>query len=285
MQDMVCVVTGANSGIGRETARELARRGATVVMTARDRERGEAALLDVRETTGSERVELVMLDLADLGSVRAAAAEILERWDRLDVLINNAGLILSERRETAQGFEATFGINHLGPFLLTTLLLDRLQDGGGGRVVNLASEGHRMSKGLAWDDLMAERRPYGGIAAYGDSKLANILFTVELARGLEGTGVTAYAVHPGVVRSGFAGDGDDRGWFGWFVKLTRFAYLSPARGARTSLYCATDALAGVESGHYYKGCKRSRASARGRDAEAAKRLWTVSEALVAESSP
>lgn len=284
MKDKVCVVTGANSGIGLETARELARRGATVVMTARDAERGATALEDVRASTGSDAVELVMLDLADFASVRAAAAEILQRWDRLDVLVNNAGLVLMDRRETAQGFEATFGINHLGPFLLTTLLLDRLEASAPSRIVNLSSEGHRLSRGLDWDDLMAERRAYRGLTVYGDSKLAAILFTTELARRCEGKGVTAYAVHPGVVRSGFAGDGDARGWFGWFVGLTRLLYIGPARGARTSLYCATNPVAGAESGHYYKGSRRAKPSRAGLDAEQASRLWEVSERLVAEAS-
>jgi NAD(P)-dependent dehydrogenase (short-subunit alcohol dehydrogenase family) len=284
MKDRVCLVTGANSGIGKETARELARLGATVVMAARNEERGRAAVEDVRASTGSDRVELLMLDLADFDSVRYAAAELHRRQDRLDVLINNAGLVLTERRTTAQGHEATFGINHLGPYLFTRLLEDLLVAAAPSRVVTVSSMGHRLSGGLDFDDLMWERRKYAGVSVYNDSKLANVLFTKELARRWSEHQVTGYAVHPGVVRSGFAGDGDAPGLFGWMVAMTRIFYLSPQRGSRTSVMCATRDLGSLTSGAYYAHQRSIRPSKRARDRDAAARLWEVSESLVGLAS-
>ncbi len=284
MHGTVCLITGANSGVGLETARNLASRGATVVMCARDRGRGEAALRDVQQSTGSDSLELLDLDLASLDSVRAAAASFLERHDRLDLLINNAGLILSERQTTQDGFESTFGINHLGHFSLTTLLLDALARSAPARVINLASEAHRMSRGLDLDDLMYERRSYNGWRAYGDSKLANILFTVELARRLEGTGVVAHAVHPGVVGTGFGRDGDVSGIMGRLIKLAGRFMLTPAQGARTSLHVATSDAAGACTGKYWAKSKQKRPTSYGRDEAAARALWERSEALIASAT-
>lgn len=284
MQGKVCLITGANSGIGRETSRELARRGATVVMCARNRERGEAAVADVRESSGSSAVELLQLDLASFRSIRGAVETFLERHDRLDVLINNAGLILDDRRTTEEGFESTFGINHLGHFLWTTLLLDVLKRSAPARVINLASDAHRMSRGLDFTDLMYERRKYNGWRAYGDSKLANILFTRELARRLEGTGVVTHAVHPGVVGTGFGRDGDLKGVMGWLVKVAGPLLLTPAKGARTSIHVATSEDAGEVSGLYWAKSKKRRPTSYGRDDESARKLWEHSEALVSAAS-
>ncbi|MCP4867213.1 MAG: SDR family NAD(P)-dependent oxidoreductase [Proteobacteria bacterium] len=284
MEGTVCVVTGANSGIGKETARELSRRGATVVMTARNQERGEAAATEVRTSTGSDRVELLMLDLADLDSVRAAAAELKQRHDRLDVLINNAGLVLTRRTTTPQGHESTFGINHLGPFLFTRLLEEPLAAAAPARVVNLSSMGHRLSGGLNFDDLQWEQRSFSGVSVYNDSKLCNVLFTKELARRWADRGITAYAVHPGIVRSGFGGDGDAPGWFGTMIAMTKVFYLSPQRGSRTSVKCATADLESLVSGGYYAHSRRMRASGKGKNAETAARLWDVSEQLVGLAS-
>ncbi len=284
MQGTVCLITGANSGVGLETARGLASRGATVVMCARNRGRGEAALRDVQQSTGSESVELLDLDLASFDSVRAAAASFLERHDRLDLLINNAGLILSERRTTQEGFESTFGVNHLGHFLLTTLLLDVLKRSAPARIINLASDAHKMSRGLDFDDLMAERKKYSHWRAYGDSKLANILFTVELARRLEGTGVVAHAVHPGVVGTGFGLDGDVTGIMGRLIKFAGRFLLTPAQGARTSLHVATSEAAGACTGKYWAKSRQKRPTSYGRDQAAARTLWERSEALIAGAS-
>ena len=208
LHDQVIVVTGGNSGIGKEAAAALATMGATVVITARNAEKGADALDEIRRRSASSTVEVMALDLADFASIRSFAAELLDRHDRLDVLVNNAGGILSDRLETVQGFEMTFGVNHLGHFLLTDLLLDRLRASTPARVINVTSAGHRFAYGgLDFADLQTERR-YWSMDAYGKSKLANILFTRELAKRLVGTGVTANCLHPGVVRTGF-GSADD----------------------------------------------------------------------------
>jgi len=280
MKDRICLVTGANVGIGLETARGLAQQGATVVLACRSRTKAEAAAEDIRSTVAGANVELIDLDLASLDSVRAAAAAFLANHDRLDVLVNNAGLILTDRRETAEGFEMQLGVNHLGHFLLTHLLLDALKAAGSARVVNLSSMGHQMSRGLDFDDLMYTRRTYRDVAVYGDSKLANILFTRELARRVEGTGIVAHAVHPGAVATSFGGDGDAKGWFGLVLKGFGWAFATPAKGARTSLHVATSDDAGRSTGEYWASRKRKRPSKQARDDAAARRLWEVSEQLV-----
>lgn len=274
------LVTGANAGIGLETARGLAEAGYRVLMTSRDPDRGKAALEDVRRTTGSDRLELLTLDLASLDSVREAAAEARERTDELDLLVNNAGLVLGERRTTKEGFEATLGVNHLGHFLFTHLLLDRLRAAPAARIVNLASDAHRQSKGLDFDDLMWERRPYSGMNAYCDSKLANILFTRRLAKELEGSGVVTHAVHPGVVNTRFAKDGDVGGFIGTVIKLAGPFLLTPKKGARTSLHVALSDDASEGSGRYWAKSRPSKPTRYGRDDEAADRLWDLSVDLV-----
>ncbi len=283
MQGKVILVTGANSGIGKETARELARRGATVVVGARSEPKGKAAAQEIAASTGRDDVGLLLVDLADLDSVRAAAADFEARYDRLDVLVNNAGLVLMDRRTTKHGHESTFGINHLGPFLLTELLKARLTAAAPARVVNLSSGGHSMSRGLDWDDLHREQKGYGGLAAYGDSKLCNILHAKELNRRWAGSGVTAYAVHPGVVRTGFAADGDAPGWFGWLIAATKWFYLTPAKGARTSIHCATAPLEQLEPGGYYAKSRRARETTYAQDTDAAAKLWDVSLELTGAS--
>ena len=280
MQDKIVVITGANTGIGLETARGLAQQGAAVVLACRNRTKAEAAAADLKASTGSARIELADLDLASLASVRACAQSLLDRFERLDVLINNAGLVLTERQTTVDGFEAQFGINHLGHFLLTHLLRPRLEATPGARVVNLSSMGHALSRGLDFDDLMVERRAYNDMAVYCDSKLANILFTRELARRLQDKDVVAHAVHPGAVASSFAGDGDTRGFFKWMMALSRPFLLSTAKGARTSIHVASSADAGTSTGEYWASRKRRRPSKQARDDAAAARLWTVSEQLV-----
>ena len=279
MKGRICLVTGANTGIGLETARELARQGAVVVMTSRNLERGEAAVADVRGSTGSDAVELLQLDLASKTSIRSAAATFLSRHDQLHVLVNNAGLILSDRRETEDGFEMTFGVNHLGTFLLTHLLLDTLKASAPARIVNLASDAHRMSSGLPFDDLQ-RNSGYAGVRVYADSKLANILFTRELARRLQDSGVTANAVHPGVVRSSFGADGDASWFVGAFYSLARWFLRTPAQGAQTSLYVATAAELADTSGGYFANCGPKRPKATALDEQAAAKLWQVSEALL-----
>jgi NAD(P)-dependent dehydrogenase (short-subunit alcohol dehydrogenase family) len=276
----VVAITGANAGIGKETAVGLARMGATVVMTARDPQRGAAALAEVRERTGSTQVELVALDLADLASVDACATELLARYDRLDVLVANAGLVMSKRTETADGFETTFGVNHLGHFQLTNLLLERLRASAPSRVVVLASDAHKFAfGGLRFDDLQTERH-YRGFLAYSRSKLANVYFTRELARRMSGTGVSVNVVHPGYVDSRFGKDGDTRLDSLMGIGARLFA-INPEEGARTSIYLASSPDVEGATGAYWYKCTPAKMSKTAGDDAAARRLWDESERLLA----
>jgi NAD(P)-dependent dehydrogenase (short-subunit alcohol dehydrogenase family) len=223
-------------------------------------------------------VELLELDLASFASIRRAAAEVLERHERLHVLVNNAGLILGDRRLTEDGLEMTLGVNHFGPFLFTQLLRQRIVDSAPARIVNVSSEAHQGAKSMRFDDLQSERR-YTSWDAYNRSKLANILFTAELAEQLEGSGVTANCLHPGVVRSGFARDGDTGGLLGMLVVLGGPFLLSPKVGARTSIYLASSPEVEGVSGRYFKRKKPVEPSRAARDREEQKKLWTVSEEL------
>ncbi len=281
MKGKTVVVTGGNSGIGFETAAALASMGARVLVTARNADKGRVAVSAIAQRLGGEgQVQLVVFDLADLASVRQGAAEILEQAPRLDVLVNNAGLVLTERAETVDGYEATFATNHLGPFLLTNLLLDRITASAPARIVNVASTAHNAARrGMPFDDLQSKKR-YRAMQVYGESKLANILFTLELARRLEGTGVTANSLHPGTVRTGYGGDGDARGFLGFGIKLASPFFLSPAKGARTSVYLASSPDVEGVSGQYFVKCKPRQPRRWAQDAEAARRLWQVSEELV-----
>jgi NAD(P)-dependent dehydrogenase (short-subunit alcohol dehydrogenase family) len=281
MSGRTVVITGGNAGIGKEAAVELARRGATVVITARDAARGRAALEEVRDRVPDADVDVFDLDLASLASVRLFAATVGDRFDRLDVLLNNAGLVLSTRTETEDGFEATFGVNHLGHFALTNLLLDLLRASpDGGRVVNVSSDAHKGARrGLDFDDLQSEHR-YSGAAVYARSKLANILFTRQLSRRLADDRVTANALHPGFVRSDFGRDGDARGVYALGLRLASPFAISPEQGARTSVYLASSPeVDGVTGGYFYK-CGPASTSRAAADDDAARRLWDVSEELV-----
>jgi NAD(P)-dependent dehydrogenase (short-subunit alcohol dehydrogenase family) len=271
----LCLVTGASSGIGTEIARGLARRGATVVMVARDRERGEAARDDVVRTTGSDAVELALCDLASQRQVRELAAEMVGRHPVLHVLVHNAGLILGSRVLTEDGIETTFAVNHLAPFLLTGLLREPLEAAGSARVVTVASEAHRGAE-IDLDDPSAERG-YSSWRAYAQSKLANILFTRELARRTQGSGIVASCLHPGVVRSGFGRQGSVlvRAWF----KIVGPLLLSAEKGADTAVWLASSPEAAAAGGGYYIRRRPARPSRAARDAESARRLWRLSERL------
>jgi len=285
MTGKTVVITGATSGIGLETAVALAGAGARVVITGRDRARGEAAVKDIQRRSGSQAVELVVFDLGDLASVRAGAGEILARCPRIDVLVNNAGIVLSDRRVTPDGLEATFAVNHLGPFLLTELLLDRLKASAPARIVNVASTAHKGARrGLDFDDLQSERA-YRALNVYSKSKLANIYFTTELARRLAGTGVTANSLHPGTVATGYGRDGDTKGVFAFGLKVIKPFILSPERGARTSVFLASAPEVAEVTGAYFLRRKQATPTRVARSTEAASRLWEVSEKLIAERSP
>ena len=287
------LITGGNTGIGKACASELARRGADVVFTSRDAERGAAALADVRAVSGRDDVELMSLDLASLASVRSFAAEYRARHQRLDVLILNAGVVvLGERQRTVDGFERMFGVNHLGHFLLTDLLLDRVRASAPSRIVVLSSEGYKMApEGLNFDDLQSEH-DFDGFVKYGHSKLANVYFTTELARRLAGTGVTVNAVHPGYVETELGRPRpEDRkprkragGGKASKPKGPDLSHLpppmSPLDGAATSLFVACDPSLDGVAGEYFSECKAVPLPPVGADAEAARRLWEVSEKLI-----
>ncbi len=279
--DQVCIVTGATAGIGLVTARELAERGATVVLISRSAKKCSATVAALREATSNERISAIAADLSLMSEVRRAAAEFSARQTRLDLLVNNAGAYFMARQETAEGNEMTFALNHLNYFLLTNLLLDMLIASAPARIVNVSSDAHRGAK-LNFADLQNSRR-YAGFTAYGQSKLANILFTAELARRLEGTGVTTNSLHPGLVATNFAANNGRRGKLMRWV-MNRFS-ISVEQGAQTTLYVATaPELEGV-TGQYFESSRVAQPSAAARDADAARRLWEVSEQLVGLEQP
>jgi NAD(P)-dependent dehydrogenase (short-subunit alcohol dehydrogenase family) len=276
MQGKTVLVTGANQGIGKATAIALAAKGAHVVLVARNAEKGAAALAEV-QAAGGGGAELIVADLSSHEQVRRAAAELKSRHQRLDVLVNNAGVYVPERHTTVDGLEETFGLNHLGYFLLTRELLDVLQATAGARIVNVSSEAHRGAK-MRWDDLQFEKTPYRGFKAYGQSKLANVLFTYELARRLEGTGVTANCLHPGVIGSGF---GQTYGSaLSILVKIARPFMLTPEEGARTSVYLASSPEVAGVTGKYFSKCKPVKSNAVSYDVQSQQKLWSLSEQLV-----
>ncbi len=274
MAGRVCVLTGASSGIGLAACVALAGLGATMVLVARDRGRGEAALAEVGAAATGAEPTLELADLSSLEQVRDLARRLAE-LPRIDVLINNAGLVVGRREYTADGIERTFAVNHLAPFLLTNLLLAKLMANPSARVVTVASTAHR------WAMLDPEQaaRPgfYLPMLAYGNSKLANILFTRELARRLSGTTVTASCLHPGTVSTRFGHTG--RPWLRLGVAIGAPLLRSPQSGARTVVYLASSAAVSGQSGGYYVSCKRRQPSRAARDDDLARRLWDVSAKL------
>lgn len=277
VKDKQCVITGGNSGIGLWTAIGLAKQGAKVAIVSRSRERGEAALVTIREESGRE-AELVVGDLGSVAATRALAEELLERFPAIHVLVNNAGLWMTERTLNPDGLETTFAVNHLGPFLLTNLLLERLSESAPARIVNVSSTAHRQGK-LDFEDLQAERG-YGKIKAYCDSKLCNVLFTRELARRLEGTRVTTNALHPGVVNTNLSSNAPR--FVRWLAQtvLGPVFFMTPEKGARTSVHVASAPELASVSGRYFKDSRQKTPSrAAQSDADAA-RLWEISAELV-----
>lgn len=270
----MAIVTGANSGMGLATTVELARQGMQVVMACRSKERGEKALQEAKAKSGSAAIELMSLDLGSLSSIRAFAQAYRERFDSLDLLVNNAGVVSLKRDTTSDGFESMLGINHLGHFLLTNLLLDLLKRAPEGRIVNVASGAYKWGR-IHFDDPHLTKG-FNVAKGYGQSKLANILFTRELARRLAGTKATVNCLHPGGVATSI---GVDRktGFGKTVMKLARLVLLTPEQGAETALYLATSPDVFGISGEYYYRKKRVVLPAKVTDPALAARFWTWSE--------
>lgn len=282
MKGQVCMITGANAGIGKETAMELARRQATVVMVARNQEKGEIARSEIVASTGNEDVHLLLADLSSQEEIRKLADEFKKRFNRLNVLVNNAGVFLWDRQESADGLEMTFATNHLGYYLTTLLLWDRLLAGAPARVVNVSSDAHLSAK-LNFEDLQNERT-YSGFRVYAQSKLANVLFTYELDRRRNGADVTVNALHPGFIASNFGRN--NGGVVGFFMRnVTPWFARSPAQGAETSLYLATSDEVAGRSGLYFANSAEKRSSRESYNLETAGHLWAESERLTGVTLP
>ncbi|NQX89112.1 MAG: SDR family oxidoreductase [Halioglobus sp.] len=274
MKDRYIAITGATAGIGRATSLELARRGARLTLFCRNREKASKLSRDITTVGGAEPA-IIHMDMADLGSVRRAAETFLANHKRLDVLLNNAGVVNTTRKVTADGYEETFAVNHFAPFLLTGLLLPVLLRSEGARIVNVSSAAHAFVKDMGYDDMQAERK-YGTFHEYGRSKLANILFTRRLARDLHGRGVTVNCLHPGAVSTSLGTQ--NSGLLSRVLPLLlKPFFLTPEQGAKTSIYlCCSDAVAGV-SGQYFVKCKQRQPKIWAQDDEAADKLWDYTE--------
>ena len=269
MQGKVCLVTGATSGIGKEIARGLSKLGATVAIAGRSREKCESAMQETKSAS------YFLADLSSQAEVRKLAEEFSSKYDRLDVLINNAGVFLAERKLTVDGIECTLAVNHLAPFLLTNLLIDKLKASAPSRIVTTSSMAHKGGH-LDLDDMQFEKRRYSGIYAYSQSKLANILFTRELARQLAGTQVTANCFHPGAVRTDLV---RGNSIYGLVWKAAGTFFVSPEKGADTAVYLASsDQVAGMTGGYFVKR-RQERSSDLSYGEETAKKLWKLSEKL------
>ena len=272
------LITGATNGIGLSACEELARRGAKLAIVARS-EAKAVNTVERLQAEGAGEVDVLNADLSSQASVRALAAEALERYPRIDVLVNNAGATNEKRQLTEAGLELTWAVNHVAPFLLTELLLDRLKASAPARIITTASDAHKGAQ-IPWDDLNAEKS-YGGrgLRRYGQTKLANILFTLELGKRVEGTGVTANCFHPGVVATGFNRNN------GVLMKIAMTVIKpfsrSPEKGAETLVWLADSEEAGSENGGYFIDCKRAQPEPPARDEESARRLWDVTESQIA----
>jgi NAD(P)-dependent dehydrogenase (short-subunit alcohol dehydrogenase family) len=271
MKDRIVLITGSTDGIGKESARQLAALGATVLVHGRDVQRCAATRDEIRQATGNPDVDYFVADLSSQQQVRQLAADVLARYDRLHVLLNNAGVILLQRQVTEEGMEASFAVNHLAPFLLTHLLLDRLQQSAPARIVTVSSTAHSDGR-IDFDNLQGERR-YNGVTAYKAAKLGNVLFTLELAERLKGSGVTANCLHPGVVTTKLL----DTGW-GW-------TGISVAQGAALSVYLASSPQVEDMTGQYFEQTTPYRASSQAYDVRLRRKFWQVSARLVGMAEP
>jgi NAD(P)-dependent dehydrogenase (short-subunit alcohol dehydrogenase family) len=277
MQGKICLITGGTNGIGKSTAQALAQMGATVVIVGRNAQKTPQVADEIRSTTRNKNVDALLADLSSQQEVRRLAEEFKSKYTRLHVLLNNAGAMFWSRQLTVDGRELTFALNHLAHFLLTNLLLDTLKASAPARIINVSSRAHQRGQ-IDFTDLQAERH-YAGMEVYGNSKLANILFTIELARRLEGTGVTVNSLHPGFVNSGFAKNNAGLA-FKLFGAIGPLIARSPERGAETSIYLASSPEVEGVTGKYFSDSKMTQPAPQAADAAAAKKLWEVSAELV-----
>jgi len=278
LQGRVCLVTGATRGLGAFTAETLAALGATVLASGRSAERGSELVRNIAQRTGNKDVHFLQADLASMAQVRGLAAEVARGWDHLHVLIDNAGTVLPTRQVTADGLEEVFAVNHLAPFLLTSLLLPLLRSSAPARVIVMSSYEHRRAR-LHWDNLQGEHF-YFSQQAYAQSKLANLMFAYALARRLQGTGVTVNAVNPGLVHTNIC---MDSGWLIRSVKrvMDRFSGLTPEQGADTGIWLASSPDVEGVTGRYFQRRHAARSSRASYDTSAQERLWQISEELTA----
>jgi retinol dehydrogenase-14 len=274
-----CLITGANSGIGKVTAGALAANGTTVIMVCRDRTRGEAARAEIRRVTNNDRVELLIADLSEQRQIRRLAADVKERFSELHVLINNAGIWNDKREVTADGYETTWALNHLAYFLLTEELIDLLKASAPARIINVSSDYHKLGH-IDFDDIQLNRGYTGG-KAYGQSKLANVIFTYELARRLKGTGVTANCLHPGAVNTNFFNN--VKGLFGVLTWIGKPFLRTPAKGAETVVWLASSPEIEGVTGKYFFDRREKQSSPESYDRNVASRLWEVSEKMTNDS--
>ncbi|MBA7568181.1 3-oxoacyl-[acyl-carrier-protein] reductase FabG [subsurface metagenome] len=270
MEGKICIITGANSGIGKATAIGLAMMNATIVMMCRSKERGEEVQKEIIELTGNKKVDLLLCDLSSQESIRKFVSEFKSKYQKLHILINNAGVMLSKRVISVDGFEMNFAVNYLASFLLTNLLLDVLKKSAPSRIINVSSAAHRMAK-MDFDDLQSEKRKYRLFKIYGISKLALMLFSYELNRRLEGTSVTVNTVHPGVVNTNL---GQDQSSFSkGFAKLF---FKKPEKGAETSIYLASSQEVEGITGKYFAKKQQKQSSEESYNEDYAKRMWELS---------
>ncbi|MDG5789393.1 SDR family oxidoreductase [Evansella sp. AB-P1] len=277
-RQVTTLVTGANSGMGKATAMDFAKSKAKVIMLCRNKQKGEAAQKDIIQESGNQDVHLHLCDFSKLDDVRQVGRIINEEYDFLDVVVNNAAIITTRRQETAEGYELQFGVNHLAPFLLTNLLLEKLKASAPARIINVSSGAHSFGK-IDFSDLQTLNKRYRTFKVYGQSKLANILFTNELVRRLEGTGVTANSLHPGAVSTNLGID-RETGFGKTIVSMLKPFFKTPEKGAETAIYLATSPEVEGVTGKYFINKKPVETKGATKDEEVAKELWRISDELV-----
>jgi len=280
LRGQIIVITGASAGIGKETARILAYMGATIIFACRDENKTLPVIDEIQKETKNQNLKFIRLDLGDLQSIKEFAQEFSSKYQKLNILINNAGVNTVDRKLTKDGFEMQFGTNHLGHFYLTTLLLEIIKKSGPSRIINVSSRFHARSK-MRWSDLMYEEG-YSGLSVYGQSKLANVLFAKELQDRVNPQEVKAFSLHPGVIKTEIARDYEEKWYFRMVLPIYSWFMKTPLEGAQTTLYCALEDFEELEGGGYYVDCQRAEEAAHAKSEEDRRRLWEVSEKLINE---